>query len=925
MDSQSLHKGHGARLLHEDVRWLSSTLGQVIRRLEGQASFEAVELMRTQCRARRRRDEGAPNLFEIYQHLEGIDEKQWTIVSRAFTLFFLLINTAEQVDRARKHQQMIDDAGGEHAPGTLPWAMLRLKEAGFTSKQVREQIAHTQVRPVLTAHPTEATRRTVLSLQARIADRLLERDHASETRIKEIEKEVEAEVEMLWLTSEVRHDRPLVMDEVGTNLWYLEDGFFEVGADLAQRTSEAFELVFGDALVPSAVVRVGSWVGGDRDGNPYVTPEITIEAVQNTAWSMLGKYIENINQLIERFSFSERLAPVPSSLRASMQKDCLDLPDIWEMNQRRDADEPIRLKLSFIRGRLRRTRQHLSEKPLQPLAATYVGYRDVAEFEKDLLLVDEALGKSGAHQTRATLLQPLLLRMQMYGFHGYDLDLREDAQEHTEALNEIAKLLRLEAFDAAALQKELLGTRPLVGDLSKLSKRSRRTLDTFHAIRTLQDRFGSESANTYIISMTKSENDLLRVLLLAREAGLVDLAAEIPRSEIDVVPLFETLDDLEHASDVMKRLFQNPAYLRQLEARGKVQEVMLGYSDSAKDAGLLPSSWALYDAQRKLAQVCRDAGVQLLLFHGRGGSVGRGGGSPVVRALSALPPGTMDGIVKITEQGEVISQKYGIFSVAQQSLEVSLAGTLVACVEDWRKGVDQSEQSEFEQLMKSMSKEALVVFRDMVHEHAELFSLFQSSTPVSELAHVHFGSRPAYRDKGTGTFKGIRAIPWVFGWNQNRIMLPGWLGVGTALKKVMSDAKGLHRLQRMIKVWPFFDDFLAKVEMVCAKADFEIAELYISELCPEGRPLFERLKEEYRSTVDAILAIREQKALLDNQEGLQAALRLRDPYIDPLSLLQVKLLKLKKNHGEQSDETIRLRAVLSTTLNGIAQGLRNTG
>ena len=443
-------------------------------------------------------------------------------------------------------------------------------------------------------------------------------------------------------------------------------------------------------------------------------------------------------------------------------------------------------------------------------------------------------------------------------------------------------------------------------------------------MRTVQEETGEATANTYIISMARSAEDLLRVLLLAREAGLVDLAGDPPQSRLDIVPLFETLADLEHAPTIMRDLLADPVWRRQLAARGGRQEVMIGYSDSAKDAGLLPSAWALYRAQEELARLFDEAGICLTLFHGRGGTVSRGGGSPVSRALAALPPRTVGGHIKITEQGEVISQKYGLLPIAERSLEVMLIGTLMHAFEDWRDGLAEGDESRFRAVMDRLSDLALPAYRALVHEDDAVFHFFQQATPVRELAHVHFGSRPVYREKGRESMESIRAIPWTFGWTQVRLMLPAWLGVGTALSAVAAEPEGLAVLQRMARLWPFFDDLLSNVEMVCAKADLEIAEAYARSLGGD-MALLERLTAEFHRTVDVVLRIRESDRLLASSPVLQATIALRNPYVDPLSLLQIALLERKRAAREDDPALPRITEALGTTLNGVAQGLRNTG
>ncbi|HMV70295.1 MAG TPA: phosphoenolpyruvate carboxylase, partial [Myxococcota bacterium] len=464
-----------------------------------------------------------------------------------------------------------------------------------------------------------------------------------------------------------------------------------------------------------------------------------------------------------------------------------------------------------------------------------------------------------------------------------------------------------------ALSRELLGRRPLVGPLTHLDGMPARCLDLVRVMRTIQDESGEAAASTFIASMTRSADDLLRILLLCREAGLVDLASGASR--VDVVPLFETLDDLEAAPRVVTELLDDPAWQAQLAARGRRMEIMLGYSDSAKDAGLLPASWALYRAQEALAALCRDRGVDLTLFHGRGGTVGRGGGSPVYRALAALPAGTVGARIKITEQGEVISQKFGLMDIAIRSLEVSITGVAAAA--------QAGPPDEHREVMDRLAADALPVYRRAVHQDGAVFELLRAATPLAGLAHVHFGSRPAYRASGAGTMKGIRAIPWIFGWTQIRLMLPGWLGVGTALKAEIDRPGGLDRLRAMARSWPFFDDLLGKVAMVCAKADPEIASAYVERLGGD-REVLAALLRELDDTETAIRTIRERDLLAD-QPVLQASIDLRNPYVDPLSLLQIRLMIATRALPGDDPAQAELLGALGTTLNGVAQGLRNTG
>jgi len=905
------------RPLHEDVRFLGALLGAVVQRLEGDEAFEAVESLRTACRARRRGEDGALTLDQLLEQVEGIPLALVPAVARAFTLFFLLINTAEQVHRVRRRHAYQRNADTPVQPAAPLWAIHRLRDAGHGVEVVEQALQELDVRPVLTAHPTESTRRTVLALQARVAEALLAREGPAE---KEAAEDVLAtEVELLWLTSEVRLDRPLVKDEVSTVLWYLEDRFLDAALDVGERFAKAHREVFGRELEHCDPVRLGSWVAGDRDGNPFVTPEVTLAATRRAMFAVLGRYVGDVERLVQRLSLSQKVAPSTVALRRLVDTGRSMLPEVWEANRRRDADEPVRLALSFISGRLAATRDLVAARDAGHQGEEVAVYKGAEGLLQDLLIIDDSLRASGAERSRRNLLLPLLRKVRIFGLHGLRLDVRDDAAEHSAALVELAPDLD-EGADVG-LSRALLRSEALTRPESEPSTRTHRVLETFEAIRQVQQEAGEAAASTYVISMASSASDVLRVLLLGREVGLVDLASRPGRSELDVVPLFETERDLLAGPRVMEELFSDPAYLRQLAARGMRQEVMIGYSDSAKDAGVLSAAWALYKAQEAFAALGSKHGVGMRIFHGSGGTVGRGGGSPVYRALRALPPGTVGRTIKLTEQGEVISLKYGLPEIAERSLEVLATGTLMASFEDWRDSVEGDDEERFRAVMERMASTASPVFRRRVHESEELFRLFLDCTPVRELANVHFGSRPAYRESGAGTMAGIRAIPWSFGWTQIRLMLPAWLGAGTALDQILAEPGGEDLLRRMAGSWPFFDDLIGKIEMVCAKADPEIARMYVERLGGD-LALLDELTAEFDRTTRAIRRIRDQEHLLADQPVLQSSIGLRNTYVDPLSLLQVRLLDYKRKASVSDPQ---LEAALGSTLNGVAQGLRNTG
>jgi phosphoenolpyruvate carboxylase len=888
--------------LHEDVRWLAASLGKVILRLDGQSAFDSVESLRRACRARRHAEPNAPTLGELLEQVSALPLERAATVARAFTLFFLLINTAEQVHRVRRTRAYRSTESDEPQPGGARWAMRALRSAGYDAAAVERAMLSLHVRPVLTAHPTESTRRTLLGLQARVADMLLEREGAPPADRRAIEDRLDAEVELLWLTDEVRRDRPTVMDEVSTVIWYLETRLLDASGQARETFVRAFEEEFDvtcDPLRQAVPLTIGNWVGGDRDGNPFVTPEVTLATARRASFAILGRYAQSLGALVERLSVSAALAEPSRDLLASIERDAMLLPDVYEANRRRNAKEPVRLEVTLMRARVDATRRLTAARDAGRAVSEPAAYGSADELERDLRLIRESLTSAGATQVTQTMIDPLIAMVRAHGFHGYLMDVRDHAD---------------------SLREAVAGNNP-------------RVVETFRTIRAIQDEMGEQGASTYIVSMTTEPADLLRVLQLGTDGGLVALDDEPPTSRLDVVPLFETRADLERAPAVMAELLRDDRYRRQLRARGNTQEVMIGYSDSGKDAGILASSWALYEAQEKLAKLFGEAGIALRLFHGRGGSVGRGGGSPVYRALAALPPATVNGRIKITEQGEIVSQQFGLLPLAERTLEVTLAGVLM---QQFNRGADTgsaAERDEFRATMRDLAQRGLTVFRELAYEGDALFRMFRSVTPVEALANARFGSRPGYRPGAGAGIGGIRAIPWVFGWTQIRLMLPGWLGVGTALGHYVATPGGLDVLRRMAQRWPFFDDLLSNIEMVCAKADMQIARLYVETLAGDMK-LFERLETEYDATVGAILRIRESDALLRDTPVLQSAIVLRNPYVDPLSLLQVSLMRRRAAGAEARQRTDEppavplehtVDSVLSTTLSGIAQGLRNTG
>jgi phosphoenolpyruvate carboxylase len=566
-------------------------------------------------------------LTELLSKVDALPFEIAAPTARAFTVFFFLINTAEQVHRVRRRQSYATAQGtSPHSaqPASALWAFQELKRRGKTSQELRRYIKDLEVRPVLTAHPTEATRRTLLELQARVADALLSRDRASTGELRRLEEHVEGEIELLWLTDEVRRNRPSVLDEVSQVIWYLEDRLLDASAEVGEAASNAFREVFGEELGVTLHVPLGSWVAGDRDGNPFVTPEITLAAARRNAHAILGHYAKKVGGLINRLSISDRIAAPPRSLIESLERDKPLLPLAWEKNKKRNANESLRLKLTFIVGRLEATRQEVASRDANKPEKLEGAYPNSEELLADLKLIEEAVRAGGAEHAVRSLIAPLVAQVETLGFAGYYLDLRDDSETHTRTVDAIATSVDVGKLDEQGLRRELLGKRPLLSPHTTLDEEATKVVNVFRTMRQVQEEFGERAAGTYIISMCRRAEDLLRVLLLSREVGLCDLTSDPPVSHLDVAPLFETQADLANAPNVLRELVTDPVYARQLQARGMHQEIMLGYSDSAKDVGVVAASWELYRSQELLSAVAREHGVKLSLFHGRGGTVGRG-------------------------------------------------------------------------------------------------------------------------------------------------------------------------------------------------------------------------------------------------------------------------------------------------------------
>jgi len=890
--------------LREDIRALGALLGQSLTQHGGSSLLEAVERIRAAVR-----DDPA----EASRIIDGLDLDEATMIARAFSIYFDLANVAEQVQRARDVR-----ARRRREGSLLTRTARRALDQGASPEKAEALAREMAVRPVFTAHPTEAARRSVLTKERRIADLLLDTlidDERRWSRIAEL-------VDLLWQTDELRLEQPQVVDEARNALYYLDDLARGPLAEVLDDLATAFRLLGADLPPDSTPLTFGSWIGGDRDGNPFVTPEVTRAVIDFQRDHAISDILPMIDRLLEDLSVSERLSGADADLRARVEADLAHLPEFDRRFLRLNAEEPVRLKLSVIHNRLRLTRERIGSRgPHVPGR----DYRTTAELLADLMQVRASLASDDSIAAIGVI-DRVLRVIAAIGLPLATLDIREHSAKYREAIGQLLGRLPdspdFELLDADAryeiLSAELLSRRPLAPTPPPLDPSALATYGAFVSAREAIERYGSRTVETCIVSMTKGADDVLAAVVLAREAGLVDTDAGT--SMVGFVPLLETVDELRSAHVILGQLLADPTYRRLVASRGDLQEVMLGYSDSNKDAGIATSQWEIHLAQRRLRDTAAAAGIRLQLFHGRGGTVGRGGG-PTYDAILAQPWGVLEGRIKLTEQGEVISDKYLLPTLARDNLEQILAAVMDATLLHDRPRNAEHELALWDDVMDTMSGAAQRRYRALV-DSPDLPAYFATSTPVEEFGAMHMGSRPARRPDTAAGIDGLRAIPWVFGWTQSRQIVPGWYGVGSGLAAAREAGFG-EALSSMHRQWYFFRNFISNVEMTLAKTDLAIAERYVVGLVPEHlRHVFGDIREEYERTVAEILRITGEESLLAANPTLQRTFAVRDTYLLPLHEMQVRLLQRTR---ASEDPSIELRRALSVTINGIATGLRNTG
>ncbi|GAC1446024.1 MAG: phosphoenolpyruvate carboxylase [Chloroflexota bacterium] len=917
--------------LNRDVSFLGRVLGAVLLEQGGDELFDAVEGLRQACRhMRHHRCHAAES--EVHQLVNSLPLSLALDVVRAFTLYFHLINMAEENHRLRRIAEGEIAAWPAPRRDSIAAAFQTLKDSGASVEDVRNLLRQLSIRPVFTAHPTEARRMTVLRHLRRIA-RLVSQlgdDNLAPQLRGRLTDTLFAEVTDLWQTNELRLRQQTVLDEVDNGLYYLGESVFDATARIYRDLQDAVSGTYPELRDEAPLfLTFGSWIGGDRDGNPNVTPEITRQTLRRHKSRAVQKYVERVGRLMDALSVSTSLAQVSDELLQSLERDRQELGMAGQHDIRGRSDEPYRQKVEYMLIRLRNTAPSDDTEGSAELSVAHTSgkrYEDPSEFLSDLEVIARSLNSHRGLRIANAALADVISQVRVFGFHLARLDIRQHRDRHIAALDELMGPTEEQSqYSALAENEKMSALESAIAagfDSSQreaVTKETSETVAVFHAIAQIQSEVGRVAANTYIVSFTQQPSDLLAVLYFASLAGL--FSAQTGKSSLQVVPLFETEQDLDAAPHIMKSLWENSLYRRHLEAWNGQQEIMLGYSDSNKDAGYSTSNWMLYRAQQRLTAVASENGVKVVFFHGRGGAIGRGGG-PLQRAILGQPAGTMQGAIKVTEQGEVLFTRYADPNIAHRHLEQIVSATIVSSIP---RNPVRDESHRWEGIAGSISEQASKVYRDLVTDDPRFLQFFDEGTPLRSIVRLRIASRPAKRRDGPLKLVDLRAIPWVFAWTQSRYGLPGWYGLGSALRKEL-DAGKLQEMRVMYKRWPYFQWLLDAAQVSLGKADLSVAAEY-GKLCrdEEIRNRFSKiLHDEYHRTVEAVNEVVGQARLLDSWSMLQRSIDLRNPYVDPMSHIQIRAIRQIRD-TEDEDVAEVLRSIIDRSVTGIAAGLQNTG
>ncbi len=935
----------GDKELRTRVKLLGTLLGDVFRTQNGEALFDLVELLRTGYIELHNKDDLEKRKL-LTEQIEQLDSNTLKQVIRAFSSYFNLVNIAEEAHQHRHRRRLVGQ--DKHLwEGSFDATLREFKDKEISPENFQLLLNNLTYIPVFTAHPTEAKRRTILELLRNvfITSEQLDDPRLGKKQKDYISRTLKNQIQILWKTDEVISSKPTVLDEVNNGLYYFRESLFDAIPTLYNYLKKAIYNTYpddADAIKIPTILKFGSWIGGDRDGNPNVTPKITESALRMQSREILIRYIKDCQKLSHVLTHSTAFIAPDKHLLDSLDKDLDTYKHVFNLDTKNSnyEDEPYRQKLCVITHKLQYRLDQLEAK-ITGISAThnYQGYKSESDFLLDLQMIHNSLCSHGDCEIASEGLGDLLRLVETFGFYLQQLDLRQESTRHTETIDAIFKQLSIEQDyihlneqqRIDVLNQQIQSGEKQTIDINALDDNIQDVYKVFPVILEMRKEISENAFGTYVISMTHNASHILEVMLLAKWTGLIgediniESAQKKPFCRIKIAPLFETVEDLEHIKPVMSQLFENPVYASMLELSGNFQEVMLGYSDSCKDGGILASSWNLYEAQKEITQLAGQHEITIRFFHGRGGTIGRGGG-PTYEAILAQPHGTVHGQIKFTEQGEVLSNKYSNTETAIYELGMGVNGLIKASsclIHD-----DHDENNEQLQIMKSLSTIGENVYRQLTDNTPGFIDYFYEATPVNEIALMNIGSRPSHRKQGDRSKSSIRAIGWVFGWAQSRHTLPAWFGIGSALEDfIKADDGNLEKLQGMYKNWSYFNSLLSNTQMALFKADMDIAMEY-SELCEDqdqAEIIFNIISNEYALTVRHILSVAQIPNLLEETPALQLSLHRKQPYLDSLVHIQLTLLKRYRNTNLTQEEQNIWLSPLLRSINAIASGMRNTG
>ncbi|WP_098749085.1 phosphoenolpyruvate carboxylase [Paenibacillus sp. EZ-K15] len=920
-------KSNSNNLLRRDVRFLGNILGEVLVHQGGNELLDIVEKIRETSKSLR--SVFLPELFADFKRIISTLEPDIRHqVIRAFAIYFQLVNIAEQNHRIRRKRDYERSAGESVQPGSIESAVQDLKERNITFEEVQEILESLSLELVMTAHPTEAMRRAILDIHKRIADDVMQLDNPTLTfrEREQLREKLLNEVITLWQTDELRDRKPTVLDEVRNGMYYFHETLFHILPEVYQELERCLSKYYpGHHWHVPTYLRFGSWIGGDRDGNPSVTADVTWRTLEMQRKLAIREYQRILREFMKYLSFSSSIVSVSDELLQSIEKDrehvTLKKMEIWH-----NEKEPYRVKLVYMLAKM----SHILDENMTGGER----YQSPEEFIEDLNIIDRSLRFHFADYVADTYIQKLIRQAELFGFHTATLDIRQHSQEHENAMAEILRKMnvtqnyaQLSEDEKIELLNNLLNDpRPLTTPYQEYSDSTEECLEVYRTVFRAQQEFGVKCISSYLISMSEGASDILEVMVFAKEVGLFrkDNDGSVIAT-LQAAPLFETIEDLHAAPDIMRKLFSLPIYREAVSAMNELQEIMLGYSDSNKDGGAITANWELQVALKDITAAANEYGIKVKYFHGRGGSLGRGG-MPLNRSILAQPASTIAGGIKITEQGEVISSRYSLKGIAYRSLDQATSALITASL-NARYPEKESTEKEWEEISSRISAASQKKYQDLIFRDPDFLSFFKESTPLPEVGELNIGSRPSKR-KNSDRFEDLRAIPWVFAWTQSRYLLPAWYAAGTGLQSFyQGKEENMKVLQKMYTSYPFFTSLIDTLQMALAKADLIIAKEYslMTKDDQARERIFGLIQEEFNLTKELVLKITGQQDILDNQPVLQESIRLRNPYVDPLSYLQVQLLnELRELREQEQDDPDLLREVL-LTINGIAAGLRNTG